>query len=42
MKTDKFTLSGAFHSHAEMGLNRVTGKNLTPIFVEFPKTNTFY
>jgi hypothetical protein len=25
-----------------MGLNRVTGRNLTPLFIDFPKTNTFY
>jgi len=25
-----------------MGLNRVTGRNLSPLFIDFPKTNTFY
>lgn len=42
MKNEKFIFHGFFHSHAEMGLNRVTGRNLSPLFAEFPQTNTFY
>ena len=25
-----------------MGINQVVGRNLCPLYVEFPKTNTFY
>lgn len=42
IKTDSFTVHGCFHSYAEMGLNQVQGRNLCPIFVEFPLTNTHY
>jgi hypothetical protein len=42
MKTDTFNFYGSFSTHAELGLNRACAKNLTPLFVEFYETKTFY
>jgi hypothetical protein len=42
MKTSKFTFHGTFHCNVEIGLNRVSSKNLAPLFLEFHNTHTFY
>ena len=41
-KTDTFRFYGSFNSHAELGLNTVSGANLNPLYVDFFKTKTFY
>ena len=33
MEAEGVKFYGSFHSHAEMGLNQVHGRNLTPLFI---------